>query len=339
MAVRPHPTKSKTEPGKHWYIDLGRGKARQRIHYKGSYEEAVAVERSLRQSPDKPVPTVAKISELIVPFLNYYRTTAAITTVKDATWVIEGHLVHFFGSMQPRQITPSVIENYKQLCLGKDLSKRTINKHLSILSSIIKWAVAMDYCQPLVFKMALFPSKQTKAAPVRPLTKRQIDAIFKEIEPEYKLLFLLMSDMGLRRNEAMNLMTDDVNESNRTISVKGKGSKYRTIPWTSTRLEEEFLKALEKRHTGPLVLNTTTDKAFYSIRKALIRAAKIAGIDREIDHHLLRHTFLSLAAESGVSPHALQQIAGHSSIETTNKIYTHVGRDFVRDEVKKIKGF
>lgn len=137
----------------------------------------------------------------------------------------------------------------------------------------------------------------------------------------------------------MTLMADDVNESHKTVTVKGKGSKYRTIPWTSNRLASELLKALDKRQTGHLVVNKSTAKPYYSIRKALLRAAKKAGIERDIDHHLLRHTFLTLAAEKGIMPHALQQIAGHSSIETTNKIYTHVRRDFVRDEVEKIKGF
>jgi len=50
--------------------------------------------------------------------------------------------------------------------------------------------------------------------------------------------------MGLRSNEAMSLMADDVNESHKIITVKGKGSKYRTIPWTSSRLEDELLKLL-----------------------------------------------------------------------------------------------
>lgn len=339
MSVRPHPTKSKKEPGLHWYIDIGRGKDRQRIHYKGSYEDAVSIEKSLRQSPDKPIPVVAKISELIVPFLEYYRTAAAVSTVKDAKWVIEGHLIHFFGTLQPRQITQLIIEKYKQQGLEKGLSKRSINKHLSILSSILKWAAKMGHCQPLPFAMNVFPAKQTKAAPVRPLTKRQVDAIFHNIEPEYRLLFLLMSDMGLRRNEAMTLKAEDVDESLRTVTVRGKGSKYRTIPWTSERLEKELLSSLDRRHSGYLTVNSETGKPFYSIRKALMRAAKTAEVNRDIDHHLLRHTFLTLAAENGISPHALQQIAGHSSIETTNKIYTHVRRDFVRDEVEKIKGF
>ena len=39
---------------------------------------------------------------------------------------------------------------------------------------------------------------------------------------------------------------------------------------------------------------------------------------------LLRHTFLSLAAEQGVHPSVMQKLAGHSSPEITMKIYTHV---------------
>jgi len=42
-------------------------------------------------------------------------------------------------------------------------------------------------------------------------------------------------------------------------------------------------------------------------------------------------------ARQGMSPHALQQFAGHSSIETTNKIYVHIGSDFVGDEVRRIR--
>jgi len=338
MAVRPHPTKSKREPGKHWYIDIGRGKDRQRLLYSGSYEDAVEIERSLRQSPERSVPVVAKISELVVPFLEYYQTVVADSTIKDVKWVIEGHLIHYFGPLQPRQITPAVIDKYKRLRLDKGLSKRSINKHLSYLSSLVKWGVEMNHCQPLPFRMALFPAKQTKAAPVKPLTKSEVDALLKHIEPKYKLLFLLMSDAGLRRSEAMLLRVEDIDASRKTINIKGKGAKYRSIPWTTNRLEKDIRKALKKRSEGYLNLNEPP-KPYHSIRKPLIRAAAAAKIGRSVNHHLLRHSFLTLAAENGINPHALQQLAGHSSIETTNKIYTHVRQDFVRDEVEKIKGF
>lgn len=49
--------------------------------------------------------------------------------------------------------------------------------------------------------------------------------------------------------------------------------------------------------------------------------------------HELRHSFLSLAAASGVHPAAMQQLAGHSSAQTTMDIYTHVNMDSKRAAV------
>lgn len=40
--------------------------------------------------------------------------------------------------------------------------------------------------------------------------------------------------------------------------------------------------------------------------------------------HELRHSFLTLAAQSGVHPAVMQQLAGHSSAQTTMEIYTHI---------------
>lgn len=40
--------------------------------------------------------------------------------------------------------------------------------------------------------------------------------------------------------------------------------------------------------------------------------------------HELRHTYLTMLAESGVHPTVMQELAGHSSSEITLEIYTHV---------------
>jgi len=143
-----------------------------------------------------------------------------------------------------------------------------------------------------------------------------------------------MVEHGLRQEEAMNISVEDINESNRTIRVLGKGNKYRVVPFMSSRFMEELGKALEERIEGPLVINPKTGKAYVTIWKAIKRSAKKAGVTREVNHHLLRHTFSTMAAENGMNAHALQKILGHASIETTNKIYTNVSRDFVGDEAR-----
>lgn len=351
MSVIPHPTKSKKKPGRWWYVVIGYGKNRKYLPFEGTFDAAAEYERSLRQSAGgaEPVHSAARIKDLILDFLDYYRMEVASTTMRDARSVFSSYLVPFFGNFQPGQINQTIINHYKTERLNstkrtqkrasqpKHIKPKTINKELSLLSSLIKWAAGQGYCQQLAFTIPFFPGKRVTAEPKRPLTRRQATAIYQIIEPEYRLIYLLMVDAGLRISEALQLRAEDVNEHLRTIAVLGKGSKYRIIPWTTTRLEEELLAALLRRPAGYLSINSKTGKPYSSIKKALSRAALATGIERHIHHHLLRHTFLSLAAERGVDAHALQQLAGHASIQTTNQIYTHVRQDYVRKEVEKLR--
>ena len=117
----------------------------------------------------------------------------------------------------------------------------------------------------------------------------------------------------------------------------GKGNKERILPWTTDRFADELNKTLDERPDGFLSINPKTGNRYVQIRKALNRAATNAGLSRLVNPHLLRHSCLTSLAQKGMSPHALQQFVGHSSIETTNKIYVHVRSDFVGDEVRKIR--
>jgi len=49
---------------------------------------------------------------------------------------------------------------------------------------------------------------------------------------------------------------------------------------------------------------------------------------------LLRHSFLSRAAASGIHPAVMQKLAGHSSARTTMDIYTHINVDAKREAME-----
>lgn len=349
MSVRPLAKK-----GEGWwvvdYYPEGRKGRRRQFQFKGAKGEALALEQELRRAPDAPMKVSPLVQDLVVHWLEWYQNEVATSTYKDARTSI-AHWLPYFGHFKPANITRVAISNYKSARLqeitnekaverGEEpryTKKRTVNKELSYLSSCLKWAAAHGHSNDLPFQIKGFPAKQTKAAIVKGLTPRQIDKMYEVIEPQYKLLFLLMADMGLRRDEAINVRAEDVDEYHETLSVVGKGSKQRIIPWLSERFINELLKALNERPSGYLSVNSKTGKPYNQIRKCISRAGMKAKIERDVNPHLLRHSCLTNLAMQGMSPHALQQIAGHSSIETTNKIYVNIRQDYVRDEAMKIR--
>lgn len=72
-------------------------------------------------------------------------------------------------------------------------------------------------------------------------------------------------------------------------------------------------------------------------------AAKAEGREpiafERITPHTLRHTFATRAFESGIPPKVVQQILGHSSLEMTMDLYTHVTEDVQAREIQKLSLF
>ena len=62
-------------------------------------------------------------------------------------------------------------------------------------------------------------------------------------------------------------------------------------------------------------------------------------IFERITPHTLRHTFATRAFESGIPPKVVQQILGHSSLEMTMDLYTHVTEDVQAKEIQKLSLF
>lgn len=333
MSVRKHPIKPNT-----WVIDYypqGRRGKRVRVDFVGNEAEALALELEIRRQHVNATPINPKVVDAIPDWLQGVQNNYQPTTLRDAKNCLK-HLVPFFGHMFFNRLTPGLIEKYKGQRLLTGVKKRTINKELTYFSSLANWAVDNGYAEPLPFKIKKFP-KVKSPRPVIPHPD-EIEAIIDKIEPEYKGIFLLLYDGGMRRSEALTLKAEAISLKTNLILFTGKGNKERIIPIVTNRLREELERALEKVKRGYLFVNPKTSKPYYGIRKALIRAAEKAGIEKRVYHHLLRHSFGTHALAAGLNLRAIQGVLGHSTSKTT-EIYTHLLGDYLSDEAKKFNLF
>lgn len=141
----------------------------------------------------------------------------------------------------------------------------------------------------------------------------------------------LFYSSGLRLSELTNLNENDVNLSDETITVTGKGNKTRILPigdmaikaikkWLTLRLKfldgssnnsALFLSKLSKRLTPRAIQYRLK---FWAIKQ---------GVPENIHPHLLRHSFASHILQSSHDLRAVQELLGHENISTT-QIYTHL---------------
>ena len=141
----------------------------------------------------------------------------------------------------------------------------------------------------------------------------------------------LLYSCGLRVSECVNLRFGSVRFDERTIRVLGKGSKERIVPMGEAAIRQ--LKRYLEKARPELAGDGAAPQLFLSNHgKKLDRervwmvvkdAARIAGIDKNIHPHTLRHSFASHLLENGADLRVIQEMLGHADISTT-QIYTHV---------------
>jgi integrase/recombinase XerD len=147
---------------------------------------------------------------------------------------------------------------------------------------------------------------------------------------------------GLRVSELVSLKTLQVSLDMGVVRVLGKGSKERLTP-----LGEEAVSWIE-RYTrdarGALLGMRKSDAMFITARGAAMtrqgfwklvqRYALMAGIQRSVSPHTLRHAFATHLINHGADLRVVQLLLGHADISTT-QIYTHVARERLKQLHRK----
>ena len=143
---------------------------------------------------------------------------------------------------------------------------------------------------------------------------------------------ILLWRAGLRRSEACDLDTGDLEElEGGTMRVhvrNGKGGKARFVGLD--KRSADYLRGwLEKRPGelgGPLLITSKGNRVHSNqVWRIVRRLASAAGIRRRIHPHAFRHTFARELYDEGIGVRHLQELLGHSSLQTTQGYLTSIG--------------
>ncbi len=144
-----------------------------------------------------------------------------------------------------------------------------------------------------------------------------------------KAIFELFYSSGLRLSELTSLAPTDINFSDATVRVTGKGAKTRVVPVGSHALNavQDWLRQralLIKAGGDALFVNRNgTRLTPRAIQYRFKQWALKLGLDSDVHPHMLRHSFASHVLQSSGDLRAVQEMLGHASISTT-QVYTHL---------------
>ena len=142
------------------------------------------------------------------------------------------------------------------------------------------------------------------------------------------LIISLLLSTGIRISELCHIHLKDINLSNKTLHIIGKGKKERILflgDQKTLNLLETYINKTKNESNDFLFPGKHSLKPLseQSVRLVIKRIVEQNNFSRTITPHMFRHSFATMLLDSDVDIRYIQQILGHSSISIT-QIYTHV---------------
>lgn len=256
----------------------------------------------------------------------------------------------FIQKMQSKNWSKSTIENYacqvriflrefRNKPRAKEISANDIEKYLLTKVKIntrnharcgINAFYKLVINQPEKLKFIPYPKKEQKL--VEYITSEEVQKMLTVCTNlKHKAIIVLTFSCGLRISEVLNLMPQHIDSNRGLINIlEGKGKKDRQVTLPTQLLELLRNYWLEYKPKGGYLFEGQFEPRYSerSINQFLKKYAKLAGINRNIHCHLLRHGFATESLEMGTDLRLIQKLLGHNSIKTTLR-YTHVSSNLI----------
>ncbi len=225
-----------------------------------------------------------------------------------------------------------------------DLSKNSISRKLSSLRRLFEFAIRNRLLENN--PISKIPNPKIKRKLPEIINLDSFLEIYKLIDREndpfesikFKTIFELLYGCALRVSEMCSLKIEDIDLTNLSLRVLGKGSKVRIVPIgiKSSFVLKEYLNSLKDMNAKRWLLTDPHDRPIsrfqvYNLVKKYL--SKVTDISKK-SPHILRHSAATHMLDNEADLLAVKEILGHENLSTT-QIYTHVSIERLKKSYKK----
>ncbi len=221
------------------------------------------------------------------------------------------------------------IRQYSAIRHAESVSGRTIQRELSVIRGFYRYLIKNGWASVNPAKTVRAP-KSIKKLP-KTLDVDQMHGLLSAAADSWfeirdLAMFELFYSSGLRLSELVMLDVADLSPEEGYVRVRfAKGGKARQLPVGSKAMIaiDRWLQVRPEGGSSMFVSRQAVRLSVRSVQLRLERWSKAQGLQEHVHPHMLRHSFASHLLEASQDIRAVQELLGHSDINTT-QIYTHL---------------
>lgn len=230
------------------------------------------------------------------------------------------------------EITILTVDNYLN-SLTKEYSSNSINRVLASVRSFHKF-ISLNHESIKDPTLYIHTHKHNEHLPIY-ASVQDLKVLFdsfsnSDIDIYHKTILLTLYSCGLRVSELCSLKRNDVHLSEKILKVTGKGDKERIIPIVDACVQQMDLylnlvrKNWQKKTLPNFFINqygrVLTRQYVHNLIK---KKCEECNLNPNLSAHSFRHSFASHLLDGNADLRIVQELLGHSDIQTT-QIYTHI---------------
>ncbi len=237
-----------------------------------------------------------------------------------------------------KKIDNIAIRNYLKYLDDLNLKNSTIARRISALRTFYNYLLNKGLVDTNLFNSIRNPKIEKKLPNY--LSYEELARILDNIDISTfiglrnRLMVEMFYATGCRVSEITNIKVSDIDKSNNSIRIMGKGSKERIVYFGEYARDylDRYLPLIDCVY---LFTNEAKEKlSVHDVEYIIKDLVKNLALKTHVTPHTLRHTFATHLLNNGADIKTVQELLGHSSLNTTG-IYTHVSNERIKEVYRK----